>query len=83
MRCLRFGLLQEEELPPASMLRVLRTNSAEWKSIVGGCVAAFIGGTTVPIIALLFAEVLMVCVHDFAFIAMIVKLRMRCSSGAL
>ncbi|KAI0212572.1 ATP-dependent translocase ABCB1 [Lamellibrachia satsuma] len=48
-------LSQEEDLPEASMLRILKLNSTEWPYIVGGTIGATIVGVQNPCYAILFS----------------------------
>ncbi|KAI0234911.1 ATP-dependent translocase ABCB1 [Lamellibrachia satsuma] len=45
----------EEDLPEASMLRILKLNSTEWPYIVGGTIGATIVGAQNPCFAILFS----------------------------
>ncbi|KAI0212568.1 ATP-dependent translocase ABCB1 [Lamellibrachia satsuma] len=54
----RYGHCQEEDLPEASMLRILKFNSTEWPYIAGGIVGATIVGAQNPCFAILFSEFL-------------------------
>ncbi|XP_026313887.1 multidrug resistance protein homolog 49-like [Hyposmocoma kahamanoa] len=47
---------EAEEEPPASTIALLRLNAPEWPLLVGGGIASFIIGTTMPIFALLFSK---------------------------
>ena len=58
--------LQEEKLPEASMMRILRFNSPEWLYIVVGLFSAALVGAQNPCFAILFAEFLDVSFLTFS-----------------
>ncbi|KAG7166971.1 ATP-dependent translocase ABCB1-like [Homarus americanus] len=51
-------LEKEEDFTPVSIFKILKTNSSEWPYIVGGVVGSAIQGTTLPVYAILFGDVL-------------------------
>jgi hypothetical protein len=51
-------LFQEEKLPDPGMGRVMALNKPELPFIIGGCICALIVGSTQPVFAILFAEMM-------------------------
>ena len=48
----------EENLPPTSILRIMKLNSSEWPHLLFGSLAAFINGSVLPICALVISYIL-------------------------
>ena len=49
---------KDEDLPKASILRIMKLNAPEWQIIVVGVIASAINGGSMPAYAILFGEVL-------------------------
>nr|XP_009918408.1 PREDICTED: multidrug resistance protein 3-like [Haliaeetus albicilla] len=48
----------DEELPPASFLKIMKLNKTEWPYFVGGTVCAIINGALQPAFSIIFSEII-------------------------
>lgn len=49
---------EEETLPEVATWEIIKKNASEWPYIVGGVLGSAIQGTTIPLYAILFGEIL-------------------------
>lgn len=46
----------DEQLPPASIIRIIKYNAPEWLAILVGCISTLVVGGSIPAVAVLFGE---------------------------
>ncbi|KFP39961.1 Multidrug resistance protein 1, partial [Chlamydotis macqueenii] len=51
-------LLEDEELPPASFIKIMKLNKTEWPYFVAGTLCAIINGALQPAFAVIFSEII-------------------------